>query len=151
MRRRLQESFHISPSGMSHGSHNGGNGGSNGGGIPSISVSVQTEPMGGGANGIMTTSLNGNGHLTNLGMTNGHLHNGTATANGHALTGEIQVVSSADRSHNFSSNQQSHDFSNNKRCHHDFSNNFLTSLSFQEMEPSTIMPPMPQHFHTTPT
>ncbi|XP_059087357.1 uncharacterized protein LOC131883801 [Tigriopus californicus] len=65
MRRRLQESFHISPSGGTMSTHLGGH-------IPSISVSVQTEPM--------MTTLNGNGHLANLANTAELLVNGHSQA-----------------------------------------------------------------------
>ena len=54
--------------------------------IPSISVSVQTEPM---------MSLNGNGHLAaNLANTSSLLANGHLKANGGATSGDRQPYSS---------------------------------------------------------
>ncbi len=77
MRRRLQDSVLISPSGGCISAH------SNNGLIPSISVSVQTDPLlnGNGVNGHVPgmTSLitsNGNGHLGNGGGHNREGHNG---------------------------------------------------------------------------
>ena len=84
MRRRLQESFHISPSGGTMNTHLSGVNGN--GAIPSISVSVQTEPM---------MSLNGNGHLAaNLANTSSLLANGHLKANGGATSGDRQPYSS---------------------------------------------------------
>lgn len=76
MRRRLQESFHLTPSGAAgffsnpFGHHLHGNGGHPT--IPSISVSVQTEPSMG--------HMNGGGGNTNLAHTNSLMGNGVGSA-----------------------------------------------------------------------
>lgn len=84
MRRRLQESFHISPSAAALSTNNGILGfGGGGGGIPSISVSVQTDPVHLASNGQMA-----NGHLQSNGgqtiLANGHLGNSALQGEGGA-------------------------------------------------------------------
>jgi hypothetical protein len=89
MRRRLQETFHISPSGGTI---------STNGNIPSISVSVQTEPLMAGMNGngaiLNGQTLLANGHLMGNGGSSGHHSNGGALGyatlphNTHHLTGQ---------------------------------------------------------------
>ncbi len=81
MRRRLQETFHVSPSTLAAANGGIGGGASN---IPSISVSVQTEPLLNGgsslANGhtvldsgnletVLSTAASGNGHASGGGGT----------------------------------------------------------------------------------
>lgn len=80
MRRRLQESFHLSPAAANGGFftafHGTGTGGHHGNQIPTISVSVQTEP----------SMVNTNGNLAN---TAALIQNGAAN-NGGILLGNSQ-------------------------------------------------------------